>query len=76
MANSILPEQQFQPTLITQKFNGEGDDNYITTYYNQDGSATENPFIYHSLSPGTIDIMSAKVDFASPLKKNGISKLA
>lgn len=51
------------------KFNGEGDDNYITTYYNQDGSATENPFIYHSLSPGTIDIMSAKVDFASPLKK-------
>ncbi|MEO6168536.1 MAG: TonB-dependent receptor [Chitinophagales bacterium] len=51
------------------RFDGKGDDHYVTTYYNEDGSATDSPLLYYTQSPGVIDIRSAKIDFAHPFNK-------
>lgn len=45
------------------RFNGDGNDNYITTYYDEQGNVEADPLVYRAESPGTIEIRSAKLDF-------------
>lgn len=47
-------------------FNSEGDDHYETIYFEEDGSETGYPLLYHTQSPGIIDIRSAKIDLSHP----------
>ncbi|HUM46301.1 MAG TPA: TonB-dependent receptor [Chitinophagales bacterium] len=50
------------------RFDGKGDDHYVTTFYNEDGSETDSPLLYYTQSPGVIDIRSAKIDFSHSFK--------
>lgn len=51
-------------------YDGNGDDHYITNYFNIEGDPTGNPLEYHTQSPGTIYIRSAKIDLTHPFNKD------
>jgi outer membrane receptor protein involved in Fe transport len=55
--------------LDYSRFDGDGNDDYTTTYFNEDGSETDSPLLYNTQNPGTIDIRSAKIDFTKTLVK-------